>query len=278
MMLRFLALALTLAAPALAQTSPQRVQWVQPLAPFRILGNVHHVGSQGLSAYLVTGPQGHVLIDGGLPESAPQIAASIRALGFRLADVKYILINHSHYDHAGGLAELKRLTGARLVATAGERPDLEAGKTLGRPELEGFPAVTVDRIVKDGEQVRLGHVTLTAIASPGHTRGGISWLTSAGGKTVLFATSLTVAGQKLVGDRDYPQSAADFTRTFARLRRVRADVFLNFHPEFFDLAGKHRALLAGNAEAFVDASETRRQIDRAEADFKAELVRQLAAR
>ncbi|MBY0521342.1 MAG: subclass B3 metallo-beta-lactamase [Sphingomonas sp.] len=259
-----------------AQTPDERIAWNRPAAPFRIIGNVHYVGTEGLSAYLLTGPKGHVLIDGGLPESAPLIAANIRALGFRLRDVKYLLINHTHFDHSGGLAELKRLTGATLVATEGEKTDLVAGRTIGRSTLARFPAVAVDRIIRDGDRVVLGPIVLTAIASPGHTRGGVSWLAATAGKSVLFATSLTVAGQPLVGDRDYPGAAADFASTFTKLRRLRADVFLNFHPDNFDLAGKRRAQQAGRADAFVDPGELGRQIDRAEQAFRKELAAQRA--
>ncbi len=112
-----------LMSPALAsaQDAQQRIEWNKPAEPFRISENVYYVGTRGLAAYLVTSPRGHILIDGGLPESAPLIAASIRQLGFALTDVEYLLINHAHFDHSGGLAELKRLTGARLVAMAAEK-------------------------------------------------------------------------------------------------------------------------------------------------------------
>lgn len=263
---------------ALAQSSAHPAAWTRPFEPFRILGNVHYVGTEGLSAYLITGPRGHVLIDGGLPQSAPQIAANIRTLGFRLRDVKYLLINHGHYDHAGGLAELKRLTGAKLLASAGDKADLEAGRTIGRPELDGFPPVKVDRLIRDGERVRLGPITLTSILTPGHTAGSTSWSTRAAGKRVLFASSISVAGQKLVGDRAYPTAAADLKSTFAKLRAIPADVYLNFHGEGFDLANKRARQRAGQADAFVDPAELARRVDAAERAFSAELaVQQRAA-
>lgn len=277
MILRLAALLLLASAmPVAAQDAEQRTAWNKPQEPFRIVGNVHYVGTAGLSAFLITDPAGHVLIDGGLPESAPLIAANIRKLGYRLEDVRYLLINHAHFDHAGGLAELKRLTGAKLVASAGDRPDLLAGRTLSRPELGGFPAVRVDRVVRDGETLRLGGIALTALVTPGHTRGATSWLLATGGKRVLFATSLTVAGQKLLGDPAYPRAAADFRRSFARLRMVKADVFLNFHPEFFAMAEKRARQLKGEAEAFVDPGELARQLDRAELGFTTELADQQA--
>ncbi len=269
------ALAVPTAAPA--QDAQQRIEWNRPFAPFSIIGNVYYVGTEGLSAFLITGPRGHVLIDGGLPESAPLIAANIKALGFRLRDVRYLLINHTHFDHAGGLAELKRLTGAQLVGTAQQRADLASGKTLGRPQLAGFPPVRIDRYVKDGDRLTLGSIVLTAIHSPGHTRGGVSWAITTAGKRVIFATSLTVAGQNLINDPVYPRAAADFRATFARLKRERADIFVNFHPDFFNLAGKRAAQRRGKADAFVDPAELRRQIDIAEAAFQQELARQRAA-
>jgi len=118
---------------------------------------------------------------------------------------------------------------------------------------------------------------LTARLTPGHTRGGVTWLTTSAGKRIMFATSLTVAGQKLVGDPVYPEAARDFMTSFARLRAIKADVFLNFHPDFFDMASKRAKQRAGNADAFVDPAELGRQIDRAEAEFRAELAAQQAA-
>ncbi len=270
------ALAVPTAAPA--HDAQERIAWNRPFAPFSIIGNVYYVGTEGLSAFLITGPRGHVLIDGGLPESAPVIAANIKALGFQLRDVKYLLINHTHFDHAGGLAELKRLTGAQLAGTAQQRADLASGKTLGRPQLAGFPPVRIDRYVKDGDRLTLGSIVITAIHSPGHTRGGVSWAMTTAGKRVIFATSLTVAGQNLINDPVYPQAAADFRATFARLKRERADIFVNFHPDFFNLAEKRAAQRRGKADAFVDPAELRRQIDIAEKAFEQELARKRAAR
>ncbi len=270
--------ALALPGAARAQDAQQRIEWNRPFAPFSIIGNVYYVGTEGLSAFLITGPRGHVLIDGGLPESAPIIAANIKALGFSLRDVKYLLINHTHFDHAGGLAELKRLTGAQLVGTTQQRADLASGKTLGRPQLASFPPVRIDRYVKDGDRLVLGPVMLTAIHSPGHTRGGVSWAITTAGKRVMFATSLTVAGQNLIDDAAYPQAAADFRGTFVRLKRERADIFVNFHPDFFNLAEKRAAQRRGKADAFVDPAELRRQIDIAETAFQQELTRQRSAR
>jgi metallo-beta-lactamase class B len=272
------ALAMALPAAAGAQDSAQRIAWNRPAEPFRIAGNVYYVGTSGLAAYLITDAKGHVLIDGGLPESAGPIAANIRALGFKLGDVKYLLINHAHFDHSGGLAELKRLTGAKLVAARADRAALESGKVAGRPEIAAAPPVLVDRAIGDGATLKLGGIRLTAHLTPGHTRGCTSWSLAAPQGTFLFACSLTVAGQNLLGDPAYPRAAADFRSTFAKLGRLRADYFLNFHPEFFDLEGKSARQRAGAADAFRDPGELARQTERARRGFEAELARQQAAR
>ena len=271
----------SLASPAGSFAQNQRTEWNRPLEPFLIIGNVHYVGTAGLAAYLITGPEGHVLIDGGSEESAAQIAASIRRLGFRLEDVRYILNNHAHWDHAGGLAELKRLSGARLVASAGDAPDLAAGSNPYRDDLDRFAPVAVDQIIDDGEAVRVGPVSLDAQQTPGHTRGCTSWSTEAvtGGRTyrVLFACSLTVAGQPLVDDPRYPEAAEDFRRSYDRLSAMQADVFLGFHGNQFGLEEKRDRRAAGDPLAFVDPDELQQQIARARAAFEAELVRQRAA-
>jgi metallo-beta-lactamase class B len=268
------------APAAMAQDAAQRVEWNAPFAPFRIIGNVHYVGTRGLASYLITGPQGHVLIDGGLPESAPLIAANIKKLGFRLKDVRYILINHAHFDHSGGLAELKRLTGAQLVASIGDKADLESGKVAGRPELPDAPPVIVDRVITDGYVLRLGPIALTAHLTPGHTRGATSWTMRtgqrSGGRTVLFASSLTVAGQKLFGDPHYPRADADFRATFAKLRTMKADVFLSFHDQQFDMQKKRARQQAGVANAFVDPGELARRLTVAQRAFAREEAGQRA--
>ena len=263
-------------AAAAGQDAEQRVEWNRPAEPFRIAGNVYYVGTQGLAAFLIADPKGHVLIDGGLPESAALIAANVRALGFALRDIRYLLINHAHFDHSGGLAELKRLTGAKLVASRADRADLQSGKVTGRPEIPAAPPVKVDRAIGDGATLRIGATRLTAHLTPGHTRGCTSWLLESAGGRFLFACSLTVAGQRLRGDPAYPHVAGDFRRTFAKLRTLKADYFLNFHPEFFDKDAKRARQRGGAADAFRDADELGRQVERAERAFEAELARQAA--
>ena len=277
------ALALLAGAPAGAQSGgSQAAAWNRPVAPYRIAGSVHYVGVEGVAAYLITTSDGHILIDGGLEASAPRILHSIRALGFRPRDVKYLLVSHAHFDHAGGLAALKAATGAQLVATAEERPALEQGRHFGDNDngVGRFPAVRVDHVVRDGGRLSLGGVVLTAHLTPGHTKGCTGWslpLVEAGrAHRAFFHCSSTVAGNVLVGNKAYPGIVADYRRTFARLKRIRADIFLANHPGFARLAEKRARVAARAPNPFVDPTELQRFAAASERDFEAELTRQQA--
>ncbi|HEX8172278.1 MAG TPA: subclass B3 metallo-beta-lactamase [Thermoanaerobaculia bacterium] len=166
--------ATTMAHP---QSDPTSRAWNEPVEPFRIAANLYYVGAAEVTSYLVTTPQGHIVLDGGFAETAPQIARNIEKLGFRLRDVKILLSSHAHYDHAGGLAELQRVTGARLLAHPLEIPQLARGG-LDDPQFANrfpFPPVYADSIIRDGAHVRLGGADLVAHLTPGHTRGCTSW-------------------------------------------------------------------------------------------------------
>lgn len=275
-MLGLLSLLLHAAQPAPQASLCWQAEWCEAAAPFRIADNVHYVGTKGLSAFLITGDKGHVLIDGGLPQSAPLIAANIRQLGFRVEDVRYLLINHAHFDHAGGLAELKRLSGARLVASREDAGDLEAGRARHRPEQPGVPPVRVDRRIRDGDEVRIGKVRLIAKLTPGHTPGATSWVldsTDAGRPVrVIFASSLSVAGLKLPAHPGYPAAGADFRQTFAKLNAERADIFLSFHPNQFGMEEK-LARKGQGGNPFIDPTELQRRLAAAKAVVDEELAK-----
>ena len=277
------ALLMALGGPATAQSgfTAQRAQWNRSVAPFRIIGNIYYVGTAHIGAYLITDTAGHVLVDGGMEESAPLVAANIERLGFRMRDVRHLLINHAHWDHAGGLAELRRLSGARVVASTPDAVDLRNGFNADRDDTGRFAPVEIDRHIEDGDSLRIGAGELVAHLTPGHTRGCTSWSyrvrEGERGYDVLFACSLTVAGRRLVGPDRYPEAAADFAATFARLRALPVDVFLGFHTEQFGFDEMHRRRLSGERLAFVNPREARRRIDQAEAAFRAELAAQYAA-
>jgi metallo-beta-lactamase class B len=232
-------------------------RWNEPAAPFTIIGNVHYVGTATVSSFLITGNKGHVLIDGVVPQSAPQIIGNIKKLGYDIADVKYLLNSHAHIDHAGGLAGLQRASGAIMVASAADKPFLEAGAVdHGPTKGVAFPPVRVDRVIGDAGTVKIGNVTLTAHITPGHSPGCTSYSMDATGadkvrRRVFFHCSATVAGQSLVPEA-YPGMVGSFRKTFAKLRSVKADIFLANHDNFFDLHAKRAKQIAGDANAFVD--------------------------
>jgi metallo-beta-lactamase class B len=265
---------------ASASAQSQRENWNKPSEPFTIIGNVHYVGTAGLASFLITTADGHFLVDGALPESVPQIEASIKALGFQLTDIKYLLNTHAHFDHSGGLAQLKRDTGAMLIASEGDRSALEGGFYLGSEQMDALkaPPVKVDRAVADGETIELGSSVLTANLTPGHTRGCTSWSlpVSERGQVlqVLFFCSSTVAFNRLVDPPQYPGIVADYEKTFAKASTLGVDVFLAAHPEFFRMQEKRARIAAGAPNPFIDPKEFAAYIATSQADFRKQLAAQ----
>ncbi|WP_309646327.1 subclass B3 metallo-beta-lactamase [Phenylobacterium sp.] len=271
------------ATTASAQTPPS---WTRATEPFAIADNLYYVGTEGLSAFLITTPKGHILIDGALPSSAKPIEANIAKLGFKVGDVKVLLNTHAHFDHSGGLAELKRDAGASLAASAQDRVALETGKYPGSEEVTAFdfPPVKVDRVLKDGDKVGLGGVVLTAHLTPGHTAGCTTWTfpVKVGSvvRQALLYCSTSVAANRLVSKTrgpQYPGIAADYPRSFAKLKAMKADIFLAPHGEQFGMAAKRVAMGPGKANPFVDPTELARVVAASETDFKAQLARQQEA-
>jgi metallo-beta-lactamase class B len=254
-------------------------EWNTPFTPFNIIGNIYYVGTAGIGAYLITTPKGHILIDGILAQSAPQIIANVKTLGYDMRDVKFLLNSHAHFDHAAGLAALQRASGAKMVASSADKPILEAGQISYGPSAgTHFPAIRVDRVIREGETISLGGITLTARMTPGHTPGCTSWsmaVKAKDGRThnAFFHCSSTVAGQSLVPE-SYPGMVADYRATFAKIRSLSADVFLANHDSFFALAEKRAKQQAGDANAFVDAGELQQFNRDMEKAFEAELTRQ----
>jgi metallo-beta-lactamase class B len=224
--------------------------WNVPRAPFRIFGNTHYVGTAGLSAILVTSPDGHVLIDGGIPASAPQVLANVRALGFRVEDVRMILNSHVHFDHAGGIAAIQRASGARLAATAPSAPVLASGRSGPDDPQYGtlleYPAASVTDTVKDGQVLRVGPLAFTAHLTPGHTPGGTTWTwrSCEGDRCVdvVYADSqspISAPGFRYSDGRSYPSAVADFDKGFALLERLPCDILVTPHPgTLFERASK----------------------------------------
>jgi metallo-beta-lactamase class B len=218
------------------------VEWNRPQKPFCIWGNTYYVGPHGLSSILITSDTGHVLIDGALPESAKQITANVESLGFHIADVKVILNSHVHFDHAGGIAELQRVSGARVEASEWSANVLRRGGIgKGDPQyVGGTPIARVGNVetFRDGEQIRVGDIVITPHLTPGHTPGGTSWTwkscEGAVCRNMVYADSLTPVssgGFRFSSPSDYPHALADFERSFAFLETVPCDILITTHPE-----------------------------------------------
>jgi metallo-beta-lactamase class B len=250
--------------------------WTAPTPPFRIVGNIYYVGTAGLAAYLIVDRDQAVLVDATMAENVPQIEANIRTLGMPLHRIKVLLNTHAHFDHSAGLAQLKRDTGARVMALG---PDVWAleHRAINVNGQTAMPPVRVDHVLKDGETVRVGRIRLTAIATPGHTAGCTSWATDAveNGRTlrVVIPCSLTVAGNVLVDNPTYPGIVADYRRSFARMAALKADVVLPAHPELADVIGRARRRDAGDTDAFLTPDLLPKMAAAAKAAFEAELAR-----
>ena len=226
------------AGPAWARACGDSTDWDKPAPPVRIHANSYLVGTCGISAILITGSAGHILIDGGTEEGAGLIAANIRALGFNLGDVRYLLQSHEHFDHAGGIAQLQKLTGATLLASAAAAKVMASGLPGGDDPQAGmhkpFAPATVGRIVGDGQVVRLGPLSLTAIATPGHTPGALSWRWEScdGGvcRAMVYADSLSPFSRDDYRFSDHPAYVAAYRTAIAKVAAARCEILLTPHP------------------------------------------------
>lgn len=256
--------------------------WIAPQNPFRIHGNTWYVGPHGLGIFLVTAPAGDVLIDGGVPGHVPLIEANIQKIGVNLHDIKWILNSHAHCDHAGGIAQLARDTGAQVLASAADIPLLERG---GHDDPEYgdrflFPPVHVTRTVTDGESLQLGDLVLTAHLSPGHTKGNTTWTwTSCENKRCLHMVdvgSLSAPDYKLIGNPRYPGIVKDFEYSFKMVAALPCDIPLAPHPGmvlFWERVAKREQ---GNAHALVDAAGCRDYAKHASKRFEKQLAKERA--
>ena len=254
---------------ARAAECPSCAAWSVPQQPFAIFGNTWYVGTHGLSAILLTSDSGHVLIDGALPESAPAIMASIRALGFRVEDIKLILNSHAHYDHAGGIAELQRASGAQVAASAWSSAVMTRGQS-GQDDpqygiLLSYPATVAVRTIGDGDTLRVAAFALVAHFTPGHTPGGTSWTwRSCEGPRcldIVYADSQSpISSPSFLFTRNttYPSALADFEKSYAVLDHLRCDILITPHPQASAFFERIAARDSGGIPALVDAEACRR--------------------
>lgn len=257
--------------------------WTTPMPPFRIAGNLYYVGSRDLASYLIATPQGHVLINGNLATSPPQIRASIEKLGFHARDIKILLISHGHYDHCAGSAAIKRMTGAKYLVMAADVSVVESGgrtdfRYANDPSMH-FPPCKVDRALHDGETIELGGTRLTAHKTAGHTKGCTTWTMSIpqNGRSynvVIVGSPNVNPGYRLIGNTQYPQIAADYQQGFRTLRSLPCDIFLGAHGGYFNMLEKYKRLQAGDTNAFVDPAGYKAYVEEREQAFESELARQ----
>lgn len=273
--------------PSVAAVKQMFDPWRAPVPPKHLVANIHYVGAIGVSAYLFTTPEGHILLDTGFEDTVPTIQRSVEALGFKVSDIKIILSSHAHIDHTGGHAEMKRLTGAQIFASAEDARLLESG---GRDDFMLFPKETivyepvkVDRILRDGEKVSLGGTTLTAHLTPGHTRGATTWTMTVddGGQArqvVFFSSASINDGTRLLNNAAYPNIVEDFTATFAKLKALPCDFFFAPHGGQFAMAEKFARLDAGQKpNPFIDPEGFRRTVAQMERNFLRQLEIEKAA-
>ena len=278
-LLLLIVLALASQSPSTLKSDPPHRcadcdEWNRPHEPFRVFGNTYYVGTAGLSAVLITTGGGSILLDGGLPQSAPIIDANIRKLGFRTEDIKLIVNSHAHYDHAGGIAALHRASGAEVAASAAGKRALEQGEPtpddpqygFGR-QANAFPAVKSVRTVKDGETLRVGDLAITAHMTPGHTPGATTWTwracensrpERAEGRcySVVYADSLNAVSSpefRFTGDGSRPSIVESFRKTIAKVAALPCDILITVHPGFVDIDGKlERRAARPISDPFVD--------------------------
>ncbi|MFA5968895.1 MAG: subclass B3 metallo-beta-lactamase [Sphingomonas sp.] len=274
---------LALASATAASAAADPPAWTEPTAAFPVIGPIHYVGTRGLAAYLIKTSAGAILIDPTMEENVPAIERNIIASGVPLKSVRILLNSHAHFDHAAGFARLKRDTGARVMIMDRDADAIRRGMPRGDNRFATpFPAAPVDQVLKDGERVTLGGVTLTAWRTAGHTPGCTTWTMTVidtvankgRPRRVIFPCSLSIAGNVLVGNKSYPGIADDYRASFARLKSMRADIVLTAHPEFSDVFERAARARHGERDAWLNPRRLGSLVVESQQNFYAELARE----
>ncbi len=249
--------------------------WFEPFPAHKVIGNVYYVGSKDLASYLITTPEGHILINSGFERTVPLIQKSVESLGFPMRDVKILLNSHAHSDHVAGLAQLKEITGGKVFVMRGDDEVIASGgKGQYLYGLNRWTPCPIDRVLEDGAEVKLGGVTLVAHRTPGHTRGCTTWTWKVddGGKTfdvVVIGSPNVNPGYRLVDNKDYPRIADDFAHTFEVLKKLPCDVFLGAHGDYYGMLAKYdRTKTTPGVNPFVDPEGYRAYIAAKEKAFR----------
>lgn len=269
------------------QAVPYDPDWVKPFPPFRMIGNIYWVGTWDLSTYLITTPQGHILINSGLKETVPQIVQGIEGLGFKPTDVKLLLATHAHFDHVAGLAELKRITHAEIAMSRADAELLQSGGTedflFGKSPGALYEPARVERILADGEKIALGGTELTMHLHPGHTKGAMSFTTAIqeGGKTyrvgIVNMGSIN-DGVTVTNMPGFPGMEDAYRKTFRDQKALAIDVFLASHAGQINLHRKYQPGDGYDPARFVDPAGYKAAVDRMEASFLAAVQRERAGK
>jgi metallo-beta-lactamase class B len=261
--------------------------WTTPMPPYRIAGNLYYVGSRDLASFLVTSPQGHILINSNLATSPGQIRASVEKLGFHFKDIRILTISHAHFDHCAGSSQIKKETGARYLVMDADVPVVESGGQadfhFGSDLSMRFLPAKVDQILHDGDSIRLGGNLLTAHKTAGHTKGCTTFTMELAedGKTshvVIVGGPFVLSSYNLIDDKNYPQMATDFAQQFRVLKALPCDIFVGAHGGYYDMLEKYASLQAGNKNAFVDPSGYQQFVADCQQAFETMLTKQQNAR
>lgn len=285
----FKRLALSLSLVLTCTHAAHAADWDAPQAPFPIYGGSYYVGPQGVASVLITSLKGHILIDGGTPKSAATIIEHIRRLGFKPEEIKTILVSHEHVDHAGGLAQLQRVSGATVLTSPAAKPVLESGKpSRGDPQFGALPdmePVANVQEVRDGEVVTVGPLAVKANYTPGHTQGGITWtwtaVEPAGAMNMVYADSLNAFGLngfRYSGNPYYPTAKADIERSIARVAALPCDILVSAHPEASGLFERHARQANEGSTAFIDREACRRYAEDGRQRLEKTLTQEAAAK
>lgn len=265
----------------------QNQSWTEPFPAHRVAGNLYYVGSKGLASYLITTPEGHILINSSLEASVPLIRASVEKLGFKFSDVKILLISHAHWDHCAGSAKIKELTGAKYMVMAQDAAEIEAGGKgnfqYGNDASTLYQPMKIDRVLHDGDQVTLGGAVLTAHLTPGHTKGCTTWTMKVRDRgkdldAVIVGSPNVNSGYKLVSNALYPGIAGDYEHTFEVLKSLHCDLFLGAHGDYYGMEKKFAAIKADAPNPFIDPNGYLAYVSEREQAFRKELERQKKAK
>jgi len=270
------------------ELASKALHWDEPTDPIKIVGPLYFVGTRGLSSWLFVTSEGNILLNTGTPNSGPMIAASIRKLGFKPEDIKIIINGHGHSDHAGAFAYIKQLSGAQVAIMQedvsmiedGGKSDFHYGKDW---QIMGQPPVKVDRVLRDGDTVRLGEVVLTAYHTPGHTRGATTWVTTLvdngrAYKVVFPDGSGFNPGYQVAKPEEYPGINEDYRNTLHFLEMLQPDIWGGHHTEYFDLEGKRKRAAAEGVKAWVDPEGYRQFIAHKRRDFEDEVDEEMGVK